>query len=1033
MSNRYTRRINLYINGKEVRNDIGSIQKAMYKLRNEQRYMTLGSKEYEAQTKKIKYLKSIIDRHNASLRKTGERWFSLKNIAAGFNKYFAMFGTFIAGFTGIALGLKKTISQFAEFDDKLADVMKTTGMTKNEVKELNEKLKLLDTRSAQQELLDLARVGGKLGITGKENLLGFVKAADQIKIALSEDLGDNIENSIRELGKLSDVFKINEQYGIEDALLKIGSAINSLGAASTANEPFMVEFTKRVAGIAPSADISIDKVLGLAATLDQLGQTSEVSSTVYSQVVPNMFKDTATYASIAGMSVNDFNKILESDANEAFIKLLEGLNSNKGGLREMALKLQELGLKGKRSISVLGVLANNTKLLREQQAFANQEFIKGTSLTEEFNTKNNTAQATLEKYRKALFNISVELGETLLPVLTMSTRGMSYLIKALNIIIPWLIKYRKVIAVLTTIIAAHYSRLALLWVLEKARNITMVQSAAATRIMIALTGKATMAQKRLLVTTRLLNTATKSTPWGLIISLLAGAAAAYFTFRNKVADAVKEQNEFNEVLKTGNELLAQNKTLEERASIAKNLSKEQLQNLKTDLQYQIKTEEDFHATLLQKLKKRLSEDEKLSQLNENLKTENLSEEQKERIQIAIGNRKVQVARELEEENKGNQQRLKNLKSHLEEVNSELESKGGDKDTDFLGTNNFEDAKKALQSANITEINLLKEKLLQKKITEQQFRDEQYTLELAHLTAMRELYRSHGEDFINIEGQIIDKKIAWQQQFDKMMKLSEDVSQKITNDERQMFIDIDREMQEHIDNVAEQGEKETEKYIDNQAKREKAEKRAYEIRMDNASRSGEMMAENAETVEEAGRAILNSIRQQIKAYIAEAVAVQATKALKNVPFPFNIAAAAAAGATTTFLFNKLIPEFSDGGFTGTGGKFEPAGIVHKGEYVINQELMQLPAVEQIVASIEAMRLNPSSISQMALPAMSEGGMTSTNPTAEVTTPGTDSRITQALNANTRAMEEMLKMKIYASIEDIKTADQRFTEIQDTRGL
>ncbi len=32
----------------------------------------------------------------------------------------------------------------------------------------------------------------------------------------------------------------------------------------------------------------------------------------------------------------------------------------------------------------------------------------------------------------------------------------------------------------------------------------------------------------------------------------------------------------------------------------------------------------------------------------------------------------------------------------------------------------------------------------------------------------------------------------------------------------------------------------------------------------------------------------------------------------------------------------LPRFSDGGFTGNGGKYEPAGIVHKGEYVMPRE-------------------------------------------------------------------------------------------------
>ena len=32
----------------------------------------------------------------------------------------------------------------------------------------------------------------------------------------------------------------------------------------------------------------------------------------------------------------------------------------------------------------------------------------------------------------------------------------------------------------------------------------------------------------------------------------------------------------------------------------------------------------------------------------------------------------------------------------------------------------------------------------------------------------------------------------------------------------------------------------------------------------------------------------------------------------------------------------VPQFATGGFTGRGGKYEPAGIVHKGEYVVPKQ-------------------------------------------------------------------------------------------------
>jgi len=455
MAGSYTRRIQLYINGKEVNNEIRSIKSEMNKLINEQYRMTRGSREYLEAGAKIRTLKGIIQEHNDQLKTTAKSWFNLKAMGDNMNRYFVMFGSFIAGVTGLIFSGKKAITTFAEFDDKVGDVMKTTQLGKEAVMGMNEEFKKMNTRTAQLELLDLARVGGKLGLAKEKDVEGFVKAADKINVALKEDLGGNAEEAVNEIGKLVDIFKVKEQFGIEDSMIKTGSAINALGAASTASEGYIVEFTKRVAGVAPQAKISIENVMGLAATLDSLGQTSEVSSTVYSAVVTGMFQDTETYSKIAGMSVKAFSNLLKKDANEAFIKLLEGLNGNGAGMEELSKKMDDMGLEGKRSIAVLGVLANNTKTLRDQQKLSNNEFEKGTSLINEFNTKNNTAKAKLEKNRKELYNMTVELGEKLMPVLTTSMSGFNYFIKSVSVLTDWFIKYSGSIITVTSAIAVY--------------------------------------------------------------------------------------------------------------------------------------------------------------------------------------------------------------------------------------------------------------------------------------------------------------------------------------------------------------------------------------------------------------------------------------------------------------------------------------------------------------------------------------------------------------------------------------------------
>lgn len=311
----------------------------------------------------------------------------------------------------------ESIPAFREYDDKLADVMKTTGLTKNETELLSKSLRRIDTRTSQNELLDLARVAGKLGLSDKVDVEGFVRAADKINVALSEDLGGNAEEALNQVGKLVDIFNIKQQFGIENSMIRVGSTINELGAASTANEGYIVEFTKRLAGVAPSANISIQNVMGYGATLDQFGQQCETAGTAMSQAITGMFKRTEVYARIANMSLKDFTELLNQDANAAFIAFLKGLKNNNAGMVDLVKNLNDLKMDGTRSVQIIGALAENVDALEQQQKLANKAFSDGTSIIDEFNTKNNTAQARYEKFQKTLQNIKVQIGSVLVPTL----------------------------------------------------------------------------------------------------------------------------------------------------------------------------------------------------------------------------------------------------------------------------------------------------------------------------------------------------------------------------------------------------------------------------------------------------------------------------------------------------------------------------------------------------------------------------------------------------------------------------------------
>lgn len=70
--------------------------------------------------------------------------------------------------------------------------------------------------------------------------------------------------------------------------------------------------------------------------------------------------------------------------------------------------------------------------------------------------------------------------------------------------------------------------------------------------------------------------------------------------------------------------------------------------------------------------------------------------------------------------------------------------------------------------------------------------------------------------------------------------------------------------------------------------------------------------------------------------------------------------------------RTVTGFSEGGYTGDGGRLEVAGVVHRGEYVVPQPELRDPAVAAMVADIESRRRRRTS--SHALPGFAEGGYT-----------------------------------------------------------
>lgn len=399
-------------------------------------------------------------------------------------------------------GVSRAIDAYASYDDKLADAMKTTGLAKDKAEELSVSLSKIDTRSSQEELLGLAEQAGKLVLSGAKDVENFTIAADKIGVALGKDLGDK-EQAINSLGKMTDIFKLKDEFGMGEAMLKLGSAVNALGAASTANEGYIVDFASRTGGIGVSANISAANILGLGATFDSLGQQSEASATVINKVIVGMFSKTSQYANVAKMDVKEFTTLLKTDANEALLRVMEGMRG--GDLGEIASMLGEVGENGSRAAQATVQLANNVDMLRVQQEIARREFELGTSVSNEFDIKNNTAAARREKQQKEYQKTLVELGRTIQPIVDAFYDGAITAAQAVKSLIGFLWEVKVPIMAITATMVVYnvQKKLSAFWSAANAtaikNEISALKGATAGTVAHSLASKALLVIKALLV------------------------------------------------------------------------------------------------------------------------------------------------------------------------------------------------------------------------------------------------------------------------------------------------------------------------------------------------------------------------------------------------------------------------------------------------------------------------------------------------------------------------------------------------------
>lgn len=380
--------------------NINELRQAYKQLEEELNQLNTKSKEFNEKQKELKDLKKNIDNATGAISQQSKSWqTALKNLTA----YVGLFQVFNAIKDTVTSAIKKNF----EYSSSLTDIRKVSGLTMQDVNKLSEELAKIDTRTSVDGLAQLAYQGAKLGMGkyGVEGMKQFVAAADQINVAIGEEMG---EEALPALSKMVETMGLIPKMGIEKAMLATGSAMFKLSSTSTSTSTHIVEFAKRLTGVSRTAGITTDQLLALGSASDSLFLMPEVSATAMSKFIVALQKNHNLIEKDLGIPDGTIKRMYAAgNAMDAIVMVLEKMR-DKGNMNALGGIFKDLGSDGQRLVTAMVTMSKNVDVLKDHLYESKEAFEEATAVTSEYTMQQQSAAGILDRannlWEKAFIN-----------------------------------------------------------------------------------------------------------------------------------------------------------------------------------------------------------------------------------------------------------------------------------------------------------------------------------------------------------------------------------------------------------------------------------------------------------------------------------------------------------------------------------------------------------------------------------------------------------------------------------------------------
>ena len=435
------RGVYLYIDGKEIKNDINSIDLEMKRLQRDIKEMTRGSEEYNRTMAKIQHLQGILKQHRQEIKgittETKKATVSLGSMVDWFNRFGGVILSVIGFLTGFTLALRAIRDERNKLEESQAGLKALTGLDDDSIAWLTGQAKTLSTtmtkeglrvRQSAAEILDAFMLVGsaKPELLGdKEALKAVTEEAMRLQAAAKDitlnEAVDSLTLSLNQYGAAAD------QAGRFTNVLAAGSQAGSANIASQAKA------IRNAGTAAASANVPIEQTVALIETLAYRGIKDEVAGTG----LKKFFLVLQTGADETNPKIVGLDKALEN---------LKNKNMDAGAIKKMF---------GEEGYNTASVILQNTEMVKDFTAAVTDTNVA----YEQAAINSDTAQAKLEQARNKMKLAAIDLGEKLNPALTVSTNMLTNVLKYLPGLIDWCKKWGGTVLWLSTILLVYATRL----------------------------------------------------------------------------------------------------------------------------------------------------------------------------------------------------------------------------------------------------------------------------------------------------------------------------------------------------------------------------------------------------------------------------------------------------------------------------------------------------------------------------------------------------------------------------------------------